>query len=208
MLDEAHLQRESPLRLPGHRSGRERIVAAATELFAQRGFENVVLRDVARAAEVDVDTVIAHVRDKDGLYEAVFARLFAMEARALGDVAAKARETTTSEERLDALHDILDAYLTFLEEHPEMTALSLRRWMDIHAHPDERDTYTPPLFRLVEEVLASVGEPFPRQAVRTIIWATHGHAVTASGDGPEASHERRAFRGFVHRLVERLYGMP
>lgn len=207
MLDEAHFKHESAFRLPGTMSTGERIVSVATQLFAQRGFQNVTMRDVARDAGVEVETVVRHVRDKEGLYEAVFARLFAMEARALGDSAAKARRARSYEERLDCLHDLLDDYLTFLEEHPEMTALSLRRWMEIHSQPEQADNFSQPLFRLMEEVLSAAGEPFPRQAVRTIIWATHGHAVTAAGQGPEASHERRAFRGFVHRLIERLYAM-
>ncbi len=48
-----------------------RIVAAAEELFAQRGFDAVSLRDITKLAEVNVASVSYHFGGKDALIEAV-----------------------------------------------------------------------------------------------------------------------------------------
>jgi len=49
-------------------SGRPAIVAAATRLFAQRGFAETSMRQIAEAAGVSKAAIYHHFRDKDGLY--------------------------------------------------------------------------------------------------------------------------------------------
>jgi AcrR family transcriptional regulator len=53
---------------------RERILATAEKLFAERGYHGVSIRDVTGAAEVDVALVNYHFGSKQGLLEAVFLR--------------------------------------------------------------------------------------------------------------------------------------
>jgi AcrR family transcriptional regulator len=53
---------------------RERILDAAEQLFAERGYHGVSIRDVTGAAEVDVALVSYHFGSKQGLLEAVFMR--------------------------------------------------------------------------------------------------------------------------------------
>ncbi|HKV51900.1 MAG TPA: CerR family C-terminal domain-containing protein [Gemmatimonadaceae bacterium] len=50
---------------------RERLIAAATRLFAQRGFNAVGVRELARAARANVAAVNYHFDDKLGLYRVV-----------------------------------------------------------------------------------------------------------------------------------------
>jgi AcrR family transcriptional regulator len=54
------------------RNGRERILDAAEQLFAQRGFYGVPLRDITQAAGVDVALVGYHFSGKRELFAAVF----------------------------------------------------------------------------------------------------------------------------------------
>jgi AcrR family transcriptional regulator len=56
------------------RNGKERILDAAEQLFAQRGFYGVPLRDISRAAGVDVALVGYHFGGKRELFAAVFER--------------------------------------------------------------------------------------------------------------------------------------
>ena len=56
------------------RSGKERILDAAEQLFAQRGFYGVSLRDITQAAGVDVALVGYHFGGKRELFTAVFER--------------------------------------------------------------------------------------------------------------------------------------
>jgi AcrR family transcriptional regulator len=50
---------------------RERLLAAATRLFAERGFAKVTVRDICRRARANVAAVNYHFHGKSGLYEAV-----------------------------------------------------------------------------------------------------------------------------------------
>ncbi len=61
------------------RSGAEvimpiKLLDSAEELFAQRGFYGVTTREVAKAANCDDALIYYHFRNKQGLFDAVFAR--------------------------------------------------------------------------------------------------------------------------------------
>lgn len=68
---------------------RERIVAAALDLFAERSFEGATMRHIAERAGVTQPLVNYHFRSKDELWHVAIDRLFvhlreALEARVLG----------------------------------------------------------------------------------------------------------------------------
>jgi AcrR family transcriptional regulator len=56
------------------RPGKERLLDAAEQLFAQRGFHGVSLRDITEAAGVDVALVGYHFGSKRALFTSVFER--------------------------------------------------------------------------------------------------------------------------------------
>jgi AcrR family transcriptional regulator len=49
----------------------ERILEVAKELFTQRGFSNVAVRDICKAADVTPPTVYYYFRNKEALFDAV-----------------------------------------------------------------------------------------------------------------------------------------
>ncbi len=63
------------LPFPDEASTRERLLLKAAELFALRGFESVSLRDLTRAAGVNLASVNYHFGSKEALVEEVVARL-------------------------------------------------------------------------------------------------------------------------------------
>ncbi|WP_262284292.1 TetR/AcrR family transcriptional regulator [Micromonospora sp. MA102] len=208
-----------PRRRPGRprrgdeRPTRELVLAAATALFAERGFDAVGLRDVAAAAGVDVATVAHHTGTKAELYDACFARVFAAEREVL-EVAGQRARAALAAGRADALrtlHDLVDVFVDFLEDRPETTALWLRRWLEPHRHADLDQRYAAPLYTLVEELLATAAEggalvePTPHVTVRSLVWAVHGHVVALAAGTGSGARERREFRGFVHRFLDGLY---
>lgn len=196
---------------------RDRILAAATALFAERGAEGVAMRDIAERVGIDVSSVHHHFPTKSGLYDACFAQVFAAERDALDadvDRLRAALETGGRTEALAALHGLLDAFVTFLEAHPATTFLWLRRWLDPTADAPLDEAYALPIYHRVEEALLAAGgrgllaEPTPHVTVRSLVWATHGHVTSLAAAGTDAvgaARERREFRAFVHRFVDRLY---
>ena len=193
---------------------RERVLAAATALFAQRGFDAVGLREVAAAAGVDVATVAHHAGTKAQLYDACFARVFTAERQVLQEAAERARQALAAgpDKALGALHDLVDVFVDFLEDHPETTALWLRRWLEPHRHADLDARYSAPLYALVVDLLTTaagagaLAEPTPHVTVRSLVWAVHGHVTALAAGVGSGARERREFRAFVHRFLDALYG--
>lgn len=213
-------QAEQPRRGPGRPPRSEaadtpaRILEAATELFARRGYDAVSMRDIAGAVGVNVATVHHHVGSKAQLYEAVFACMYAAERDALSGTAARVAGRLTGQRAdvIGGLHEILDAYLDFLEEHPEVTYLWLRRWLEPEEHRRLDEEYALPLYNLIAELLEAadrdglIVEPHPHVAIRSVVWSVHGH-ITASATlhGEELDAERAGFRALAHRILDGLY---
>lgn len=59
---------------------KDRLVHAASEIFADKGFRDATLADISEAAEANIAAVNYHFGDKAHLYYAVWAYLFAEEA--------------------------------------------------------------------------------------------------------------------------------
>lgn len=55
---------------------RERLLDAATELAVERGFDAAGLREIARRAGVSPGMIAYYFGDRQGLYEAIFERIF------------------------------------------------------------------------------------------------------------------------------------
>lgn len=51
--------------------GKTRLIKVAMELFAEKGFDGITVRDIASAADVSVGLINHHFGSKDGLREAV-----------------------------------------------------------------------------------------------------------------------------------------
>jgi TetR/AcrR family transcriptional regulator, regulator of cefoperazone and chloramphenicol sensitivity len=81
------------------RETRERVLKAAAQLFADRGFKKVTVRDICRAARANVAAVNYHFGDKGGLYREVL-QLASETMRATNDAARAAGRELPAEERL------------------------------------------------------------------------------------------------------------
>jgi TetR/AcrR family transcriptional regulator, regulator of cefoperazone and chloramphenicol sensitivity len=83
----------------GDAETRERLLRTALELFAERGFAKVTVRDICREAQANVAAVSYHFGDKLGLYkEAVRGALATV--RHLHDETMSAPASASAEERL------------------------------------------------------------------------------------------------------------
>jgi AcrR family transcriptional regulator len=111
-------------------NARERLVAAALDLFAERGYDNTTVIDIAERAGLTKSTFFRHFPDKREV-------LFGGEAMAelLADSIAAAPGTATP---LEAVAHVLDAVgrETFTPSRRDFTA---RRWAVIAANPELRE---------------------------------------------------------------------
>ena len=99
-----------------------RILEAAKELFTQRGFSNVAVRDICRAAEVTPPTVYYYFKNKEALFEAVVRETISMSefiAR-LGNGCRKGRGSSTQ------LRSFTRTYLSYFPKEVINVGLYIR----------------------------------------------------------------------------------
>jgi AcrR family transcriptional regulator len=100
---------------------RELLIAAATELFSQRGFGEVGVREVAHAAGVTPAMVSYYFGDKQGLYAAMLESVF---QRLIDRIGALARREAGEEG--DPLSAFVRMHISTIAEEPWAPQLILR----------------------------------------------------------------------------------
>ncbi|MFD7641151.1 TetR/AcrR family transcriptional regulator [Kitasatospora sp. NPDC059795] len=159
-------------------ASRERILAAATELFAEHGYDGATTRTIAVTAGLNVATVAYHVGSKADLYREVMRRAHEAE-RAAVDAALTEFAGTAPDHPARAAAEFADRYLDFCLEQPHVPALWMRRWMaDAAEFADLEERYARPLLEAVRDrLVAALPQLTPDRAelaVWTVLWTTHG----------------------------------
>jgi TetR/AcrR family transcriptional regulator, regulator of cefoperazone and chloramphenicol sensitivity len=113
-------------------SSKERLLKAATELFARRGFDGVSIRELAEAANVNVAAVHYHFGGKTELYRAVIEAVFAPLRSVLTaqqQAIALARESSEPSAVRQALEVCIRGLMTrlFHQERPSWAGTFLAR---------------------------------------------------------------------------------
>lgn len=96
---------------------RRRILAAAAQIFAEKGFEGARVDAIARRARVNKAMLYYHVGDKEALYEAVLLRNFKALGAAMDAAASQASDATG---RFRKVLEALVSTLTAIPEHPRL----------------------------------------------------------------------------------------
>ena len=94
---------------------KDRIVAAAIEAFAEKGFEAASTRDIAQRAGTDQGLVTYHFPSKDLLWRAAADQLFGVLGNRLGDRLASLSEADPRERIRGAIRE----YVRWVAKHPE-----------------------------------------------------------------------------------------
>lgn len=103
---------------------KEEIVAEATKLFAERGYEGTSMGDLAERVGLRKASLFHHFESKDVLYSTVLSELIIGVQRAIGEAASAEGSFV---ERLDAL---TDAITGMLGAEPHAARLMIREAMD------------------------------------------------------------------------------
>ncbi len=110
----------------------ERIVVAATALFAERGLHGVTTRELAAAVGLNIATVHYHAGSKRELYAAVLRRLDRVELEMIAGFtrAFGTRSEGTREWLRGFLGDVVDTVVAFIAAHPELPRMRVRQWLE------------------------------------------------------------------------------
>jgi AcrR family transcriptional regulator len=144
---------------------RRAILEAATRLFAQGGYDGTSLADVGAAAGLSRQTPAYFFGSKDELYSAVLQELFAERERELVPAFAPLHDYASGDDKRPlkkALGKAIDAYLDFLETHPEFVALTQREAVD----GGRRLTTTPHRSSAMEDAFAALRGASRRRGLR------------------------------------------
>jgi AcrR family transcriptional regulator len=158
----------SGARRGGKAATQEAILAAATELFMERGYEGTTVADVAERASVSRATVFWHFSDKGGLFREAFVRLLTPFRDSLQhdfrDLPAPKR-----------LHEQLGSAELFARQHGHELAAFIRWGFE---SPDHREGVITALLDLnqryqgvlIETVAEIVGESRDAKALGGALW--------------------------------------
>ncbi len=115
------MTREMPPKLSNDRA--LRIVAAAREEFARRGFAGARVDQIARRAGVNKQLLFYYFHSKRGLFQAVLAQSAGELETALAELASRSGGAGSGRGPLERLRLTLAAQFEFLARHPEIVAL-------------------------------------------------------------------------------------
>ncbi|MEU1789061.1 TetR family transcriptional regulator [Streptomyces sparsogenes] len=207
-----------PSRAERRRNTERRILAAARELFAERGFERTTIRAVASAAEVDPALVMQYFGSKQQL----FSRAVQISVPGTGTDAGTDTRTSTDagaedRPRTGGREALTDSLLTSLGMKigglPEASLAMLRSML---THPEAAEAARAALDRQITEVAAAIsampetGHATPREtghdagrrpedarlhaalAVATMVGVTIGHQLLGLDDLRRATPEEIA----------------
>lgn len=207
----------------GQPDSRERIIAAATTLFAERGYGATTTRAIAEAAGLNIATMAYHVGAKADLYREVMLRAHRAQeqvvSEALGDLGQAGSDPVRAR---DALVRFADAYLDFSVETPHVPALWLRRWLSDGVADEEAEArYARPLAVTTTSVVRDVldragigGDVDVDLLVWTIVWTCHSFCRAGVLDddgkrrGPEDPAVLARFRAHLQQVVAAVVGVP
>jgi AcrR family transcriptional regulator len=153
-------------------STRDRLIAAAREVFAESGFKGATVREICRRAEVNVAAVNYHFNGKEALFMA------ALELEPLENLIGRADAAKSAADRLAGfIHEFLirlmEGYCTphsqliireLLEPSPALDNIAREVIAPLHAH----------LNRLVREI---AGDRLSPDSVRRCVFSIFGQCT-------------------------------
>lgn len=186
-----------------------RILQAADDLFAARGYAGVSIRDIAERAGVAKGLVFYHFGSKAELFEQILEHYYQRHAAALAAGAAEGGD------RRERLHHMLDAYLDFLEENRSYVQLVQRELGTGSEATGAIRRGLGNLYGWVSEILEGLVPEAGPLAARHFFVSFSGLAITyylyapvmegLFGEDPMQPARRRERRAHVHWLLDTAF---
>jgi len=130
------------------RETREKILESATELFAQHGYENTSLAQVARRAKVSKALIFWHFDSKEALYRNALRRTLEPYFIDVDDI-----EGLGEREQIERL---IDLFYDFVHENVYSVRFFLHLTLRGESRPDESLNHVNELYRIFRSSLAGI----------------------------------------------------
>lgn len=155
------------------RPGKERILDAAEQLFARRGFYGVSLRDITQAAGVDVALVGYHFGGKRALFTAVFERRAEVLNRERLELLEAARRAALP--AAPAIEAIVNAFSQPLLERSAHGGAGWKSYFALIAYVNNSPEFGSVMMTrhfdpLVDKFIAVLREALPGCSAREVYW--------------------------------------
>ncbi|HHH28221.1 MAG TPA: TetR/AcrR family transcriptional regulator [Polyangiaceae bacterium] len=193
--------RQSP-----EQSKTDRILAAADELFGERGYDAVSVRDIARAAGVNKPLIFYYFSSKEELFGRILTRYYDAHRRAL-------QEALSQPGAVDArLTRLVDAYFDFMADNRRFARLVQQQLAGPGTHLELIQANLTELERWTEQALEHIAPSSGPLAARHFFVTLSGAMINyftysaalrpAWGGDPLADAALAERRAHLHWLVE------
>ena len=211
-----HDPRDQP-RSPGRPVGasgdrtRERVIGAALESFAERGFAGSSVRDIARKARIRVSSLYHYFPSKEALYEAVLTKLQQDVGELTLGVLSRSKDIHTF------LPEVVGRVFDFLLANPAYVKLGFHHRLEGVALLDQQVAER--WFGLMDGMLRTADNQGPAKAIDpafllvTVDGLVHWHIASAPfyrgllGKGLEDAELAQRAREHVIQVVMRVTGL-
>jgi len=119
----------------------KKIIDAARELFYEKGFTGVTVRDIANKAEVNLALLHYYFRTKDKIFEIVFKEAFALLFKKLN------KALSSDVNLLEKIKLIVESYITAATKYPQLASFIMHEmsvnkdvvWQIIYSQEGKKD---------------------------------------------------------------------
>ncbi|MFQ3660577.1 MAG: TetR/AcrR family transcriptional regulator [Anaerolineae bacterium] len=204
----------------------QRIIEAATQLFAEHGYHGVSMRDIAAVVDLNIATISYHIGSKQELYREVHQRAYLTEEAALRPYLEDVPDEVIRDRRSfrDLLLRLTNAHIELGLAHPEIPRLHVRRWLAQHddALPNYHDEFSLPIYQALKTLLDRAHAAGTIDItgldvslfLQSFSWIHHGYLVgmparlSPEDPLPHSPESLERLRGYLRFVICRSLQLP
>jgi len=196
-------------------STKARILAAAEEIFAAKGFAGASTREIADKAGVNISSLHYHWESKETLYFAVFQNVY---DRIVEVIRAALERRRRSKRQGETIETVMGTLFDFFADHPTIPRLLVRRLVENdEGHADIEHRVLVPAWKVFGEWTRAYGGVRRSELDANLFMLTvegailfllldSPHVTTLLGGSVRSPELRGRVREYVIRLVPTLLG--
>lgn len=180
-------------------STKDRILRAAQDVFAEKGFEGASTREIAARADVNISSLHYHWDSKETLYRGIFAHIYRELVSLVQDEITRPADKEQAREMIDrTLGVVFDAFA----DEPTMPKLLLRRLIEAPDLDDAAAAALAPSWKVFQEWAREFsGDEIASQDISFLLLAVQSALLVTMLDSP---HTRMMLGGSIQEPKRRV----